>query len=290
MRTKLKEVRGVDWGDGAVMNCSWTGPRLGDVLRRARVSISDRSNAHVAFACYATACQDDDWYGGSIELDRGLDDGAEVVLALKVATSSPIRPQMNGKILSASHGYPVRIVAPGIAGARCVKWLDRITVQRGESTNYYQQHDYKVLPPEATTWEEAENFWHTVPAIQDMPINSVIADPESGKTVKLAEDRTFVVRGYALPQGRDGPVVLVELSTDGGRTWSECEITDGKEGRGKWCWVLWKATVTLEKGPSQRLLSRATDKGGNTQDSCPTWNLRGVNYNGYGESSDLNVV
>jgi hypothetical protein len=25
MRTKLKEVNGIDWFDGAVMNCKWTG-------------------------------------------------------------------------------------------------------------------------------------------------------------------------------------------------------------------------------------------------------------------------
>jgi sulfite oxidase len=25
MRTKLKEVNGIDWFDGAVMNCKWSG-------------------------------------------------------------------------------------------------------------------------------------------------------------------------------------------------------------------------------------------------------------------------
>ena len=197
---------------------------------------------------------------------------------------------MNGNPLPARNGYPVRVVAPGLAGARCVKWLDRITVQLTESSNYYQQHDYKVLPPEATDWETAERYWHTVPAVQDMPVNSVIAVPQSGSTVRLSEEGTTEVRGYALPQGDHGPVGRVEISIDGGSTWFDAEILDGKEGRGKWCWVLWRAVVELERGSSRGVLSRATDKGGNVQSACPQWNLRGVNYNGYGESRGLTVV
>ena len=84
MRTKLKEVVGVDWGDGAVMNCSWKGPRLRDVLNKAGVKVSDPSKAHIAFACYATLCQDDHWYGGSIPLERGMRDDGDVILALQV--------------------------------------------------------------------------------------------------------------------------------------------------------------------------------------------------------------
>ncbi len=36
---------------------------------------------------------------------------------------------MNGKPLPVNHGYPVRIIVPGVSGCRSVKWLDRITVQ-----------------------------------------------------------------------------------------------------------------------------------------------------------------
>ncbi len=85
MRTKLKEVAGVDWADGAVMNCRWRGPRLRDVLNWAGIAVPDPSTAHVAFACFATPCQDDDWYGGSIELGRGMSEEGEVILALEVS-------------------------------------------------------------------------------------------------------------------------------------------------------------------------------------------------------------
>jgi len=87
MRTKLKEVNGIDWFDGAVMNCRWRGPRLRDVLLKSGVKIPrDKwSSAHVAFACFQTPCQDDEWYGASIELERAMREDADVILALEVS-------------------------------------------------------------------------------------------------------------------------------------------------------------------------------------------------------------
>jgi sulfite oxidase len=89
MRTLIKEVDGLDWGDGAVMNCTWSGPRLSDILARAGVNISENSAGHVAFACMQAECQEDSWYGGSIELWRGKNPDAEVILALEVGNPLP---------------------------------------------------------------------------------------------------------------------------------------------------------------------------------------------------------
>ena len=197
---------------------------------------------------------------------------------------------MNGKTLSVNHGYPVRVVAPGIAGARSVKWLDRVTAQLEESKNFYQTHDYKILPPDATDQESASKYWGITPAIQEMPVNSAIAVPQSGETVRLSPKGTTEIKGYALPSGDGGPVAKVEVSVDDGETWVDAEIVDGPEGRSKWAWVLWKATVKLERGGRRRFLSRATDVVGQTQCAQPQWNLRGVCYNGYGESRDVTVM
>jgi sulfite oxidase len=265
------------------MNCRWRGPRLRDVLLKAGVRQRDKpgyigtDKGHVAFSCFQTKCQDDHWYGASIELERAMNGNGEVILAL----------EMNGKQLHPNHGFPVRVIVPGVAGARCVKWLDEITIQLKESQNYYQTKDYKVLPPEAVDRKAAEKFWDSTPAIQDMPINSVIARPLSESKVALSEKGTIVVQGYALPHGDQGPVIKVEVSVDEGKSWVAADIVAGKGL--KWCWVLWKAEVEVKKG-KRRVLSRATDTGGNVQAKCPVWNLRGVCYNGYGEARDLEIL
>lgn len=331
MRTKLKEVNGVDWFDGAVMNCKWRGewdystsdaiiiffllvfhlllppfpllqlsvatpqthltqppgPLLADVLALAGLSLplSQQPAAHITFSSHQTPCQDDSYYGASLPLPRALSPTSSILLAL----------EMNDAPLPPNHGAPVRVITPGIAGARSVKWLDRIEVSLHESPNYYQQHDYKILPPEAEDKESAELWWGRVEAIMDMPVNSVVAVPGSGQRVRRGEDACIDVRGYALPSGADGPVVRVEVSGDGGKTWMEAEILEPEEeevggAELKWAWSLWRARVPVEKGEKRRVLSRAVDSKGNTQAECPQWNYRGVAYNGYGEATGLEIV
>ncbi|KAG2163705.1 hypothetical protein JADG_003444 [Aureobasidium aubasidani] len=234
MRTAIKEVQGIDWFDGAVMNCKWSGPKLKDILERAKVTLSKEEKGHVAFASHIQPCQEDDWYGASIDLERAMDEDKDVILAL----------EMNGEALTKEHGFPVRVVVPGIAGARSVKWLDRITVQTMESSNFYQQHDYKILPPEAVDTESAEKFWDITPALQTMPVNSAIAVPEPGSRVERSAEGKVRVKGFALPSGDGGAVVKVEVSGDGGKTWTEAEIEHDAD-ESKWSWRLWKANIEM---------------------------------------------
>ena len=196
---------------------------------------------------------------------------------------------MNGKPLSPYHGFPVRVAVPGVAGARWVKWLDRITVQRNESSNFYQQHDYKILPPEAVTWEVAEQYWNKVPAMQSMPVNSVVAVPNDNETIQLSAQGLVEVKGYAVPCGDQGPVTRVEVSGDNGKTWVDAELNP-TEIRSKWCWTLWKASLRMERGTNRTILSRATDAGGNVQSKFSEWNIRGVGYCGYGALWNLTVT
>lgn len=59
-------------------------------------------------------------YGASIPIEKALDPHGDVILAY----------EMNGEPIPRDHGYPVRVVVPGVVGARNVKWL-------GESTFPY---------------------------------------------------------------------------------------------------------------------------------------------------------
>lgn len=81
-----KAVKGIPWEDGAVSNGRWAGIPLRDVLLYAGVKLDPSSpNAHVQFA-NLDKCQDDDYYGGSIPLDKALDEDGDVLLATDVRT------------------------------------------------------------------------------------------------------------------------------------------------------------------------------------------------------------
>ncbi|KAI5820506.1 putative sulfite oxidase [Pyronema omphalodes] len=289
MRTQVHEVTGIDWGSAAVSNCIWRGPLLADILEKAGGVTIDKNQGHVHLNSSYVPVKKDKEFGASIPLERCLDKGKKVILAL----------EMNNQPLTPNHGFPVRAVSPGIVGARWTKWLDGIYISDTESSNYYQKKDYKILPENVTSKAQAELYWDQIPPLYGMPVNSVIAYPEPESVVVAGEDRMVEVGGYALPQEDDGPVVKVEVSCDGGKTWEDAEIlapekkereTEEGEEKYRWSWVIWKHKVPREKLLEEtNIWSRATDKGGNSQDGSKPWNLRGVAYNAYGETGGLKI-
>jgi sulfite oxidase len=93
MRTMMREVEGIDWGDAAVMNCKFKGPRIRDVLLRAGLGddILDPSReTHVAFACYQVRCQQDHWFGSSVKLEKCMQEDGDAILALEVREPFPV--------------------------------------------------------------------------------------------------------------------------------------------------------------------------------------------------------
>ncbi|EXJ83090.1 sulfite oxidase [Capronia coronata CBS 617.96] len=285
MRTRIKEVLGVDWFDGAVMNCTWEGPRVRDILLAAGVDVyqamhTDVTPRHVHFANYGGKTQQDEWYGGSIPFDRVMCPDMDVILAVK----------MNGLPLPDRHGFPVRAIVPGVLGARSVKWLERITVADRESPCFYQQRDYKVLPQDAVDAATAAKYWAQCPAMLDMPINSCVAWPTSESTITLPASGEIEVYGYAVPHGHQGPVVRVQVSGDEGRTWTDAHLEYGGKDASKWTWVLWNARIKMERGQGKKIFAKASDAGGNQQEhERSPWNLRGVAYNGYEAAFNLTI-
>ncbi|KIY68838.1 molybdopterin binding oxidoreductase [Cylindrobasidium torrendii FP15055 ss-10] len=260
---KIKPVNGVGWNDGVVANCRWTGARLRDVLAHVGVSSTSTNSQHVCFASYATLCQDDHYYGSSIPLNKAFSLTDDVLLAY----------EMNGEPLPSERGGPLRVVVPGVLGARWVKWLDTIIISSAESPNFYQQRDYKVLPPTVENKQAAIPLWSKYPAMTALPLNSVVAT-----AIHDDKDGSLYVKGYATPS--DFNVAGVDVSVDDGETWAPAKITY-QEGR--WSWALWEANLNVHGSMEHRVVySRARDTQGNLQKRVCDWNMRGVAYSAWG--------
>ena len=249
---QVAPVSGDPWGPGAIGTAEWTGVRLADVLRAAR---ADPSASDVAFfaedRCRGSAGPYG--YGASIPLEKALSE--EVLLAWA----------MNGTPLPPAHGFPLRLVVPGFAGVRSVKWLARISVQDEPAQTPIQTHDYKLFPPSATA-EDADPAAGIT--INEMPLTSAICEPAASAV--LAAGRV-TLRGYAFASERD--VARVDVSADQGGNWVQAELD---QQRSVWSWRFWEASLELAPG-RHVLVVRACDSAGQAQPEhqAQLWNFRG---------------
>lgn len=81
---KHKPVEGLLWGQGTIANVRWGGVRLRDLLRAAGVRDAQGGALHACFASHVTACEQDDWFGASVPIEKVLDESGEALLAYEV--------------------------------------------------------------------------------------------------------------------------------------------------------------------------------------------------------------
>ncbi|KAM9989480.1 hypothetical protein ACTFIY_005504 [Dictyostelium cf. discoideum] len=275
MMSEYKKVKGVGWGIASLSTASWSGCRLKDVLEYAKVFTKTEGALHAVFWGLDFGCPEDNGkpYGSSITMEKAMNLDGDVLLAY----------DMNGEPLSRDHGYPLRVIAPGIIGARSVKWLDKVTVSSQESESFFQRRDYKIFH-NGVDWNNVEKYWDKTPSLQELSIQSAICIPAPNSTLYLP----FTITGYAT-SGGGRKVERVDISLDGGETWDYAELMGEDKGvcNKYWSWVLFKYTITqlpqLQNKDHQkiRLVCRAWDFASNTQpkDVKDIWNLRGVMNN-----------
>jgi len=249
----------VPWQEGAIGNNVWGGVPLREILKATGVK------EHAQHAAFMGA--DDVFrqnknvgFGGSIPIDKAWN--KEVLLAY----------EMNGKPLEPTHGFPLRTIVPGYIGARSVKWLTEITLQEMPSQNYFQAHAYQLFPAHINA-ETAD--WNKGLQLGELSVNCVITTPQQGS---MLSDEIVSIKGYAA-SGGGRKIVRVDVSTDGGETWTIATITEGNE---PWAWAFWEAKLKLEDG-NHELIARAFDSSSNTQPSDPkhVWNFKGYMNNAW---------
>ena len=124
-----KEIKGLKWEGSAIGTATWTGVLLRDVLIAAGIDESDPNIRHIRFEGH-----DEDitgsTYGASIPVSKAMDPRGDVLLAF----------EMNGKELSRDHGYPLRVLVPGVAACRSVKWLKSIEAASSRAAQASWRH------------------------------------------------------------------------------------------------------------------------------------------------------
>jgi sulfite oxidase len=247
----IREIPGeAPWGPGATGTARWTGVALADVLALAG-PLSEAGHVGFEGADVCPETKPAQRFGGSIPLDKAC--RREVLLAWA----------MNGEPLAPVHGAPLRVVVPGYIGARSVKWLERIEVRSTPWPGYFQHVAYRLLPEDGAPGPGAGMPLGLV------ALNADVLSPADGETVAAGP---VEVRGYAFAGG-ERHVARVDVSLDGGATWSQAELLDDL---GRWAWRHWRISVDLAPGEHE-LLVRAWDSSAATQpeDEAALWNPKG---------------
>jgi DMSO/TMAO reductase YedYZ molybdopterin-dependent catalytic subunit len=209
-------------GGNLVGNALWRGVLLRDVLADAGV----RSGAtQVVGRAY------DGWTCG-FPTEWVMTDDRDALIAVA----------MNGEPLPAVHGFPARLIVPGLFGyVSATKWLTNL---------------------ELTTWEAFDAYWVPLGWAKEGPIltQSRIDLPREGAAVGAGD---VAVAGVAWAPDRG--VQAVEVAVDGG-AWQPAELSVAISDT---TWVQWQYAWAATPG-SHLLQVRATDGEGVVQESRQT--------------------
>src|SRR5215212_5770949 len=208
-------------GGGLVSNGRWTGVLLSDVLSEAGVSRDKITRASRQLVGRSV-----DGFTAGFRTDIALD-GREALVAFG----------LNGSELPLKHGYPVRLVVPGLYGyVSATKWLSEIELTNWDFDAYWIQRTWSKEGP-----------------IKTQSRIDTVKDGEQLSAGKIP------VGGIAWAPHRG--IERVELSTDGGQTWNQARLAKQLAID---TWRQW--IYDWDAGPGEyTLMVRATDGEGVTQ-------------------------
>lgn len=204
-------------GGNLISNATWRGVPLRDMLARAG-ELSPKT-VRIAFRCA-------DGYTEAIPLADAINPDTLLVY------------EMNGERLPNSHGFPVRLLVPGLFGMKNPKWITKIEAVDHNFLGY---------------WERSG--WSDKAVVQTM---SKFTTPRSGASVRVGDEVGMGGVAYAGDRG----IRTVEFSADDGKTW---QAADMKTPLGKYTWVLWAAQWKPTSAGTHTLRVRATDGLGTRQ-------------------------
>lgn len=207
-------------GGDLIGTAKWGGVMLADVL--ARAGIKEGAEQLVSTSA-------DGWTCGTPM--AAVTDGRPAMLVT----------HMNGEPLTAAHGYPVRMVVPGLFGyVSATKWLTTL---------------------ELTTWDAFDAYWVGRGWAKQGPMiaSSRIDYPRKGARIPAGES---IIGGSAWAPRSGVRSVDIQVDDD---AWQPMTIVPGTTGD---AWVQWKGSWTATPG-AHTLKVRVTNNDGIVQDGRP---------------------
>lgn len=205
-------------GGDLMSNGYFTGVSLADALNAA--GIQQGASTMIFKAA--------DGYSDSLHLAQALDERSLIVYLL------------DGQPLPTAHGFPARLLIPGLYGMKNGKWLTELSLAAGAYDGYWEQRGW------------------TREAVVKM--TSRIDTPHDGDLL-VARPMSVAGVAYASDQG----IARVDVSVDAGKTWTPAKL---RRPLGALAWTLWEYPWTPTPG-THTLLVRAIDPRGIVQSYYP---------------------
>jgi len=298
---------GTPWDQGAISTAKWGGARLVDVLILASEQLAKdgKENSvqpiikgddegdllHTLKNLQTLIDQNPNLRHLRFKSLDGMRASIDIIKALNPFGDVLIVYEMNGEPLPRDHGFPLRVIVPGYAAVRNVKWLSELELAGEQAEGMWQRGlNYKVLPPSVTDAKDVD--LEKMPGLGEVSIFSAISDVTLNLDYgsKMVPGETVMVKasGWAWAGGGRN-IVRVDVTGDNGKSWTDANIVQGSGqpyGRA-WAWVFWEcpaipATVR-DDGMSVELSCKGVDMAFNTQpeSSDGLWNVRGLANNSW---------
>jgi DMSO/TMAO reductase YedYZ molybdopterin-dependent catalytic subunit len=203
-------------GGGLISNAAGKGVSLRDLLLAA----GPRAGA------MEVLCHGADSYTDTFSWDKAMEPETMVVY------------EMNGEPLPERHGYPTRLIVPGLFGEKNVKWVTRIEVIDYDGKGFYEQQGW------------GPNF--------TVQTQTRIDSPNLRRPLQV--NQTVALKGIAFAGDRG--VAKVEVSVDDGKTWHDATLNPAGT---RITWRLWSFDWLPTEEGEYVVVARTTDGTGAKQ-------------------------
>lgn len=201
-------------GGPLISNGLFTGVRLADILNAARIQPGVNQMTFTAA----------DGYSDSVHLAQALDERSLIVYLL------------DGAPLPHAHGFPARLLVPGLYGMKNGKWLTELRMGASTYLGYWEQRGWT---PEAV-----------------VKLMARIDTPQDGDLLVAGR---ISIAGVAYSGARG--IARVDISVDGGRSWGSANL---RRPLGALSWTLWEYSWRPVSG-QYIIAARAVDLAGYVQ-------------------------